>query len=301
MLETMAALGLPPLESMSPVDARMFMEAVGSQSPPGPEVGRVVDGRLPGAAGELDFRAYHPHSDGLHPTLVYFHGGGWVIGSHTSDDAFCRDLCNRLEAVVVSVGYRHGPEDPFPAAADDAVAAVRWVGEHLDRFGSSGELFVGGWSAGANVATVACHQIRDHGGPAVDLQVLVCPVTDSDMSRPSYVQNGDGFGLTSAIMRWFWEHATRPEDRHDPRIAPLRAERLDALPPAVIVTAEFDPLRDEGVAYADALRAAGVPVRLIPAAGHVHTSIVAVGALPTGADVRSDIEAAVGELRRVVA
>jgi acetyl esterase/lipase len=228
---------------------------------------------------------------------VYFHGGGWVIGSYESDDPFCRDLCVRTNAIVVSVDYRHGPEDPFPAAVDDAFAAAQWVAASaVDLGGKAAPITVAGWSAGANLAAVVAQLARDSGGPAIAAQMLLTPVTDAPGSTVSYQENGEGYILTSALMQWFWEHYADPEQRTDPRAAPLRAPNLAGLPPAVVVTCEFDPLRDEGDAYANALAAAGVPVRHIAARGHIHTSITAVDMLATGAPIRSDLAAALAAL-----
>jgi acetyl esterase/lipase len=209
--------------------------------------------------------------------VCYFHGGGWVLGDSQSDDPLCRDLCVRSGAVIVSVNYRHAPEDRFPAAADDAFAALQWVAAHAPELGGiPGQLVVAGWSAGGNVAAVAAQRARDEGGPDLVGQLLLTPVTDSDFTRPSYVENADGYVLTKALMDWFWDHYCDPADRTDPRVAPLRAADLSGLPPAYIVTCEFDPLRDEGNAYAAALEAAGVPVTHVQARGHTHTSLTMV-------------------------
>ena len=291
MLEMMAELGLPPIESMSVADARAFMEASGAMSPPGPEVGEVVDGTLPGADGsELEYRLYRPASPGPHPIVAYFHGGGWVLGSHTSDDALCRDLCLQSDAIFVSVNYRHAPEHPFPAAADDGLAAVQWIAEHAEELGGvPGQLAVAGWSAGANVATVTCQQAKLAGGPAIIGQVLLNPATDGAMDTDSYAQNADGYILTRGLMEWFWDHYCDPADRADPKASPARADDLSGLPPAMIVTCQFDPLRDEGDAYAGALTAAGVPVRHLQCEGQTHTSLGMVGALITGAYARAEM------------
>jgi acetyl esterase/lipase len=155
-----------------------------------------------------------------------------------------------------------------------------------------GQLAVAGWSAGGNIAAVACQAARDAGGPGISGQLLINPVTDSDMSRPSYTENGDGYVLTTGLMRWFWDHYADPADRGAPRAAPLRGN-LDALPPACIVTADFDPLRDEGLAYAGALQASGTPVRHIRARGHTHTSVTMVGVVISGAPVRAEIAEAI--------
>jgi cation diffusion facilitator CzcD-associated flavoprotein CzcO/acetyl esterase/lipase len=289
VLEAMAAMGLPPLESLSADDARDLMAAGAALRPPGPEVGEVTDGVMPGPGGDLPYRLYRPAPlpDGPRSVVVYFHGGGWVLGDLDSDDPLCRDLCARSGAVVVSVNYRHAPEVRFPAAADDAYAAVRWVDAHAAELGGiPGQLAVAGWSAGGNIAAVACQRARDEGGPHISGQLLITPAVDAEMTQPSYTENGDGYILTSALMDWFWDHYADPADRSDTRAAPLRGN-LSGLPPACIVTADFDPLRDEGIAYARALEAAGVPVRHVRARGHTHTSLSMVGVVISGAPVRA--------------
>jgi acetyl esterase/lipase len=193
--------------------------------------------------------------------------------------------------VVMSVNYRHAPEARFPAAADDAFAAVQWAAANASQLGGiQGQLAVAGWSAGGNIAAAACQRARDAGGPHIAGQLLFNPVVDSDMTRLSYAENGDGYLLTSALMRWFWDHYADPADRDDARAAPLRGN-LKGLPPACIVTADFDPLRDEGIAYGQALTAAGVPVRHIRARGHTHTSVTMVGVVISGAPVRAEMAA----------
>jgi cation diffusion facilitator CzcD-associated flavoprotein CzcO/acetyl esterase/lipase len=291
VLDFLAAMGLPPMETLPADDARALMAATAAARPPGPEVGEVSDGVIPGPAGDLPYRLYRPAgpSEEPRPLVVYFHGGGWVLGDLDSDDPLCRDLCERSGAVVVSVNYRHAPEARFPAAALDGFAAVRWAAANaIELGGIPGQLAVAGWSAGANVAAVACQLARDAGGPPISGQLLICPVVDSDMTVASYEENGDGYILTTALMRWFWDYYADPADREDPRAAPLRGD-LQGLPPACVVTADFDPLRDEGVAYARALEAAGVPVRLTRARGHTHTSVTMVDTVISGAPVRAEI------------
>jgi cation diffusion facilitator CzcD-associated flavoprotein CzcO/acetyl esterase/lipase len=289
VLELMAAMELPTIDSLPVPDARAFLEATAAERPPGPDVGEIVDGVLPGADGELGYRIYRPDSPGPHPIVAYFHGGGWVLGSLDSDDPFCRDLCVRSDAVIVSVNYRHAPEARFPAAADDAFAAVKWIAANaIELGGIPGQLAVAGWSAGGNVAAVACQLARDAGGPDIVGQLLLTPVTDSDASRFSYEENAEGYLLTAALMRWFWDHYADPADRTDPKASPLRGDAAN-LPPALIVTAEFDPLRDEGEAYAEALAAAGVPVRHLAARGHTHTSLTMVDVVLSGADLRGQM------------
>jgi cation diffusion facilitator CzcD-associated flavoprotein CzcO/acetyl esterase/lipase len=294
LLDLMAEL--PPMEAMNAADARAFLEATDAMRPPGPEVGEIADGVLPGPAGDLAYRLYRPPSAGPHPLITYFHGGGWVLGSQDSDDPFCRDLCVRTGAVVVSVNYRHAPEDRFPAAIDDAFAAVQWVADHAGQLGGiPGQLSVAGWSAGGNLAAITCQLARDAGGPDIAAQLLLNPVTDCDLGRSSYSRNGEGFVLTTALMRWFWDYYADEADRTAPKASPLRGT-LAGLPPAVVVTAEFDPLCDEGEAYAQALAAAGVPVRQIRARGHVHISLTMVDAIISGAPVRAEMAEALTQL-----
>ncbi len=293
LLDMIAALELPALDSMSPEEARAFSVATSAERPTGPEVGQIVDGVLPGADGDLDYRLYRPSSPGPHPIVAYFHGGGWVLGSHESDDPFCRDLCDRSEAIIISVNYRHAPEARFPAAADDGFAAVQWIAENAESLGGRpGELAVAGWSAGGNIAAVVCQLARDAGGPRISGQMLLTPVTDCDPTTGSYVENAAGYMLTADLMRWFWDHYADPADRTDPKASPIRAASLADLPPALVVTCQFDPLRDEGAAYAMAMSDAGVPVRHVNAHGQIHTSVTAVDMLPSGASVRAEMGAA---------
>ena len=192
-------------------------------------------------------------------------------------------------SIVVSADYRHAPEHRFPAAHDDAWAALTWLADAAaDLGGDPQRIAVAGWSAGANLAAHVCHRARDEGGPHLAAQLLLTPVADPSMDTASYRENAEGYGLTAAVMRWFLDHYTDPDERSDPRLSVLHAPDLAGLPPAVIVTAEFDPLRDEGAAYADALRSAGVGVTHLRAGGQVHTSLTAVGALVTPAAVRHE-------------
>jgi len=290
VLDLLGTLNLPPLETLPAEQARFVMSQLSAGRPSGPAVGEIVDGTLPGAAGPLAYRLYRPASPGPHPVVVYFHGGGWVLGSHESDDPLCRDLCKRANVLIVSVDYRHAPEARFPAAADDGLAAVRWVAEHATKLGGRpGALAVAGWSAGGNIAAVTCQLAHATGGPRIAGQLLLTPVTDCDTSRPSYAENADGYVLTASLMKWFWDHYADPASRTDPKASPLRARDLSKLPPAFVVTCEFDPLRDEGIAYAQALAAAGVPARHVTARGHTHTSLTIVDVVVSGAGVRAEM------------
>jgi cation diffusion facilitator CzcD-associated flavoprotein CzcO/acetyl esterase/lipase len=287
VLEMIESLGLPAIESMSPQAVRAFIDAMDAQRPPGPAVGECLDGRLPGVAGYLNYRLYRPATAGPHPVVVYYHGGGWVFGGCASDDPLCRDLCVRSDSIIVSVDYRHAPESPFPAAVEDAFAALQWVAAHAEILGGqSGPVSVAGWSAGANLATVVCRLARDNGGPAIAGQLLIAPVTDTDLTRRSYEENGERYMLTKAIMHWFFDHYVDPANRTDPRVAPLQADDLSDLPPAAVVTCEFDPLRDEGAAYAAALSAAGGAVQHIAARGHTHNSLTQVDLVISGEPYR---------------
>ncbi|WP_166583776.1 MULTISPECIES: alpha/beta hydrolase fold domain-containing protein [unclassified Mycolicibacterium] len=295
VLEMVAAMNPPALESLPVEAARAVMVETNAARPPGPDVGEIVDGGFPGATGELEYRLYRPASPGPHPVVVYFHGGGWVLGDAASDDPLCRDLCVRSDALVVSMNYRHAPEHPFPAAADDGVAAVQWVADNAAALGGiPGRLAVAGWSAGGNIAAGVCQWARDHGGPHISGQLLLTPVTDAQ-PHPSYVENADGYGLTAPLMQWFGEHYGGPGD--DPRRAPLRGD-LAGLPPAMVVTCQFDPLRDEGNAYAAALAAAGVPTEHLQARGHTHLSLTMVDLVVSGAPLRAQMADA---LRRFLA
>jgi len=290
ILELLAELGVPRFETLPVADARRLATAANAGRPPGPDVGEVRDGELAGAVGPLAYRLYRPATPGPHGVVAYFHGGGWVLGDLDSDDPFCRDLCARANAIVVSVNYRHAPEARFPAAADDAFAALRWIADHAAALGGvPGRLAVCGWSAGGNVAAVACQLARDAGGPAIAGQVLITPVTDCDFGRASYVENGEGYFLTAPLMRWFWDHYAEPADRVSPKASPLRAASLAGLPPALVVTCEFDPLCDEGAAYADALAKAGVAVRHLSGRGQIHTSVTAVDIILSATGIRADV------------
>ena len=217
-----------------------------------------------------------------------------MLGSHESDDAFCRDLCVRSDAIVVSVDYRHAPEHRFPAAADDAYAGFVWVAGHAEELGGRpGPIVVAGWSAGGNLAAGVAQRARDEGGPAIAGQLLVTPTTDGSRDYPSMTENAEGYVLTKALMEWFWNHYADEPDRSNPVASPLLADSLAGLPPAAVFTSEFDPLRDEGAAYADALAAAGVDVESYPCRGHLHTTLHAVGVIISGAPIREQMANAV--------
>jgi acetyl esterase len=260
ILDLINATGFGDVSTMQPDDVRTLMESM--QVPSGVHVDRVEDLVIPGSGGEIPVRVYAPSNDTPLPVLVWYHGGGWVIGSLETHDGLCRDLVDAAGCVVVSVDYRLAPEDTFPAAVDDAYAAVRWVSEHAAELGADpSRVAVGGDSAGGHLAAVSAMLARDEGSPPIVFQLLVYPALEHEFTRPSMVENAEGYMLTTEAMQWFYGHYLNdPSEGDDPRVSPIRAESLAGLPPAFVVTAEFDPLRDQGLAYADALAAAGVPV-----------------------------------------
>src|SRR4051812_35393927 len=256
----------------------------------GPEVAEVEDG----VVGDVPIRTYRPRSGTL-PALVYFHGGGWSIGDLDTADPMCRRLAAEAGCVVVSAGFRLAPAHPFPAALEDASTVTADVVRHAGRYGVRPDaVAVAGDSSGGNLATVTARRLRDE-GIALAHQLLLCPNTDSGLDSPSFAEFGEGYGLSAAAMAWFLGHYIGLADRSDPRIAPLRAEDLSGLPPATVLTAECDILRDEGEEYARALEAAGVPVELRRYDGMMHNFMT----LPEVFDDAVTARAwAVGRLRR---
>ena len=239
---------------------------------PAEPVARVEDRTLPGPAGGIPVRVYRPEAAGTPPALVYFHGGGWVMCNLDTHDGSVRKLANASGCLVVSVDYRLAPEHPFPAALEDCYAATRWVAAHARSLGARpGPLAVAGDSAGGNLAAAVALLARERGGPELALQLLVYPITDCDLDRPSYRENGEGFLLTRDATAWFWEqYVPDAAARRNPLAAPMAAEDLSGLPPACVITAEYDPLRDEAEAYAARLREAGVPVTCTRYPGMIH-------------------------------
>lgn len=229
-----------------------------------PEVARVEDRSIQTPDVDVPVRLYTPEGDGPFPILVFFHGSGFVICDIDTHDGLCRDLCRHSGCVVVSVDYRLSPEHKFPAAVDDCYAVTRWAAEHAAEItGDAHTVFVAGDSAGGNMAAVTSLRIRDEGGPTLTGQVLIYPVTDYHTPpTASYLENAHAKRLTRKRMIWFWrQYLSESAEAEDPYVSPLRASRFDGLPPALVVTAECDPLRDEGECYAARLEAAGVPTQ----------------------------------------
>ncbi|MCZ6792190.1 MAG: alpha/beta hydrolase, partial [Planctomycetota bacterium] len=278
VLDEAARLAPPDFDTLSPDEARREMLALAPPVDPERAARLVEDRRLPGPRGEIPVRLYHPPGDdvGTPPVTVYFHGGGWVVGCIETHHALCHALAAESACLVASVDYRLAPEHPFPAAVDDALVATRWLAENAATVGADGgRLAVAGDSAGGNLAAVVSLLARDLGGPPIRFQALVYPVTDCDLSTASYLENAEGYLLTRARMRWFWDHyipidRERESERADPRASPLRSVNVAGLPPALVLTAEFDPLRDEGEAYARRLQESGVPTVLSRYDGVVH-------------------------------
>jgi acetyl esterase len=274
--ELIVASGRPPFETLTPAEARVAYAASRAVLQPDPEtVAEVVALEAPGPGGAIPLRLYRGNGAAKgspRPALIYFHGGGWVIGDLDSHDQVCRSIANATPCIVVSVDYRLAPEHRFPAAAEDAIAATQWIAANAGKLGiDAGRLAVGGDSAGGNLAAVVAIAARDHGGPRIALQILVYPATDMYMDWPSAERHAHQLPLTKAAMDWFIAHYMRNDaDKKDWRASPLRTSNLKGLPPALIVTAAFDPLSDQGEAYAKALRAAGVTVAYEPFEGQIH-------------------------------
>jgi acetyl esterase len=288
----------PDFASMTDDDAAAYIaqsRVNTSVATPGEAVAKTADLRI--GPHDVPARVYIP--EGLPSpagVALYLHGGGWATGSIEMNDALCRALANRARVVVVASTSRLAPEHPFPAAADDAYEALRWVAAHAGDYGADpGRLAIVGSSAGGNLAASACLRARDENGPHVALQVLLYPVLDSGMTARSHKINGTGYFLTAAQMRFYWhKYVPDAEQRANPYASPMHADDVDGLPPTVVVTAEFDPLRDEGETFAHRLTAAHVPTKLYRANGQIHSFLSMLGVLPE-ADEFLDLVAA--ELR----
>lgn len=260
----------PPLWELTPQQGRemyRMMRPLNTELP----IFKTAQQTIAGSQGDIPLRIYTPQGDGPFGVLMYFHGGGWVIGDLDVGDAVCREFATLANLVVVSVGYRKAPEDPYPAAVIDAYDATQWAAQNMATLNGNGKLGVTGESAGGNLSAVVALKARDENGPKIAFQCLLYPVTDCDMSRGSYTENGEGYLLETKAMAWFWDNYCADENqRKEAYACPLLAADLSNLPPALVVTAEFDPLRDEGEAYAAALQAAGTQAEAVRYDGMVH-------------------------------
>jgi acetyl esterase len=272
LLQQLAAAGGKPLHESTPEEARALGAALAELAGPAPEMARVEEHVIEVPDGVVPVRVLVP----LEPArgvIVYYHGGGWVLGTIDEYDTMARKLAERTSCAVVLVGYRLAPEHRYPTAVDDSYAALEWAGRRLAAIAGRDDvpLIVAGDSAGGNLAAVMAMRARDRGGPTIALQVLVYPVTDADFERPSYTDAENQLLLTREAMIWFWDHyLPDPQRRTEPGASPLHAADLAGLPPAVVLTAEHDVLRDEGEAYAERLTAAGVAVDFKRYAGQMH-------------------------------
>jgi len=303
LLELIERVGLPPTHTLSPADARaMYRERRFFTQPATPDMASVVELRADGPHGTIALRVYRPMgsaSDEALPVLVYFHGGGFVIGDLDTHDVLCRELCNGSGCAVVAVDYRMGPEHRFPSAVDDCLAATRWVHDHAAALAvDASRLAVGGDSAGANLAAVVALAARNAGDPAIAFQLLIYPATDARRGSASHVTNGQGYLLTRETISYFHDHyITEPAHDLDWRASPLLHDDLSKLPPALLITAGYDPLRDEGLAYSNRLTEAGNRVTHICFERQIH-GFITMGKVIDEANAAVAICAA--ELRRAL-
>jgi acetyl esterase len=294
-LDILASAGGPPLHELPIADARSVPKRMIDFGGPEEPVARVEDRTVPGPAQPIPIRVYRPSLDTNLPVLMFFHGGGYVICDLDSHDRQCRNLANASGCVVISVDYRLAPEHKFPAATDDGYAATRYVAEHAAEFGvDATRMAVAGDSAGGNMATVVAMMARDRGAPALRFQLLIYPVTTfGGDDSPSMKEFDRDHFLTRETMGWFGDSYLNAEDRRSPYASPLLADDLRGLPPAMVITAECDPLRDQGEAYARKLGAAGVPVQLKRYEGMIHVFFNLGGIVDAGREVIADSAAAV--------
>ncbi len=298
-LDGLAQAGARRMAETSPEEMRTGYSLLAALGLPATEPPSTEDRLIPGPAGDIPVRLYRPQAEGPHPVVVFFHGGGFVIGGIDTHDPLCQQISSRVPAVVVSVEYRLAPEHPFPAAVEDCWAATQWVAAHASELGADpARLAVAGDSAGGNLAAVVAIRARDAGGPALAFQLLIYPTTDATGSHPSIQANGQGYFLTAETMAWFQGHYLGPDgDRRHPDASPLFIEDLAGLAPAFIVTAEYDPLRDEGEAYGRRLEEAGVPTKVRRYDGMIHAFFQLDAVIPAAVPAISD---AVDALRQAL-
>jgi acetyl esterase len=283
VLEQMAAAGAPPMETLSPEQARSAMILPQGEVE---SVGKVEERVIPGPESDIPVRVYYPKEEqDVYPALVYYHGGGWVVGNLDSHDNVCRALTNLANCVTISVDYRLAPEHKFPAAVVDSYVAVQYVYDHAESFQvDRNKIAVGGDSAGGNLAAVISNMAKDKGTPSICYQLLLYPSTNvGGEPTVSMKENAEGYFLTKGMMEWFRDcYLNTEEDKKNPLLSPLLNEDLIGLPPALVVTAEYDPLRDEGEAYAKKLADAGVEVESIRYDGAIHGFISMAAVIEQG-------------------
>lgn len=277
--------GVPPWHTLDPVTGReVYRRRAAMFEGAKLECGSVEDRQIPGPAGDLRLRVYCPPGE-PRPIFIYLHGGGWTLGDLDTHDTVCRRISVAADCQVVSVDYRLGPEEPYPAPMDDVVAAVRWIAAHGDELdGDATRLAIGGDSAGANLAAGAVIRLRDEDGPRVALQVLIYGAFQPQFEMLSFHENAEGYFLTTKDVAWFWDNYLGPDPatRRDPYACPATAPDLSGLPPAVVITGDFDPLRDDGDIYAIKLRRAGVPVVAKRFPGMIHGFVALPVEIPSG-------------------
>jgi acetyl esterase len=289
VLDQLAAMPGKSFDQMSLQDIQDFRAALpngmGLGGPPEP-VARMEDRTVPTSAGEVPVRIYWPSFDRNLPVLLWAHGGGWVFGTIDWSDTTCRTLANKSGCIVISVDYRLAPEHPFPAGAEDFYDVTKYVAENAAEFGADGSrIAVGGDSAGGNLAAVACLMARDRGGPRIGFQLLIYPCVNYSDQSPSMRTNGDGYFLTEAGMKWFWHQYASADHAADPYLSPLKASTFRGLPQAMVITAEFDPLLDQGENYAQRLSEAGVVASLKRYSGMIHGFFNMGGVVDAGREV----------------
>jgi acetyl esterase len=291
VLDMLQQPGVPPLNELPVPDARDAYAGLSALAGEPAPVARTQDA----VAGGVPVKLYWPEGDGPHPVLIWIHGGGWTLGSAAESDATARDLCRLAGCLVVNVDYRLAPEHPFPAAVQDVTAVAKWVSTEIGALGGDpARMAVGGDSAGGNLSAVLAHELPG----TFALQLLVYPATDLAQPHPSIEENGEGLLLTKAAMTWFNDHyLSGGTDPRDPRVSPLYADAatMAASPPALVFTGEYDPLRDEGEAYADRLREAGVAVEHVRYEGQIHAFFAMPAVIPAA---REAMDHAASALRR---
>lgn len=303
ILDQAAAAGGKPFHQMTPAEARQAIDTMFAAFRGTPvDVGKVEDRNIPGPGGQIPVRIYSPSVSGPFGALVYFHGGGWVIGNIETHDATCRQLTAGAGCATISVDYRLAPEHKFPAGPEDCYAATKWVADNASLLNvDPNRIAVGGDSAGGNLAAVVALMARDRGGPKLALQLLIYPATDCADDTPShreFAQVSSDYILSRADMEWFWGHYLGPNDRKNSVACPALAKSLTNLPPAFVITAEVDPLRDEGEAYAEALRKAGVNTKVKRYNGVCHGFFSMASMIDKG---RQAVDDSCAELRSALA